>query len=106
MSGSRILPTVRRDPRLPPTVARPSEGGSMSKPITPRLHGLIDYGFAAANLALPSLLHMTKGPKLVFGAFGLVQGTLNALTAQPVGLKKAVPFRMHGTIEKTSIPLY
>jgi hypothetical protein len=78
----------------------------MNKPISPRLHGLIDYTLAAGNLAMPSLLKMPRASRIVFAAFGVIQGTLTAVTAQPLSLRKAVPFKAHGVIEKSSTPLY
>jgi hypothetical protein len=78
----------------------------MNKPITPKLHGLLDYTLAAGNLAMPTLLKMPRGPRIVFAAFGVIQGTLNAITAQPLSLRKKIPFAAHGVIEKSSTPLY
>lgn len=76
------------------------------KPISPRVHSLIDYGFTLSNLTLPKLLKLPKPVTGVFAAFGLIQGTLNALTTQPYAAKKVVPFTLHGTIEKSSTPLF
>ncbi len=38
--------------------------------------------------------------------FGGVQGALNAVTDQPLPAKRAVPFRIHGEIEKWSGPAF
>lgn len=76
------------------------------KPIDPRLHGLIDYGFAATNLLVPKLLRMPKRNRRLFAAFGLIQGGLNAVTAQPNALVPDVPFAVHGKIEKVSTPIF
>ena len=78
----------------------------LPKPISPRLHSVIDYGFAAGNLALPSLLGLSTRAKGMFALFGAVQGALNALTVQPFAVDQVVPFRMHGLIEKSSAPIY
>ena|ERR1700712_5165154 len=78
----------------------------MNKPITPRLHGLIDYGFAASNLLIPRMLRMSPRARRLFTAFGAMQGTLNAATVQPVAAAQMVPFRLHGKIEKNSGLLY
>lgn len=77
-----------------------------SKPISPRLHSLIDYGFAAGDLILPSLLGTSGRAKALFATFGLVQGTLNALTVQPYSVASEVPFKLHGLIERSSAPIY
>lgn len=77
-----------------------------SGPLSPRAHSLIDYGFAAGNLLLPTMLRLRPAVVGVFAAFGVIQGTLNALTAQPYAVAKVVPFALHGSIEKASAPVY
>jgi hypothetical protein len=76
-----------------------------SKPISPRLHGLLDYGVATADLALPSLLRMSGRAKAVFAAFGLVQGGVNSLTVQPYALDPIVPLRTHRLIDLAAVPV-
>lgn len=76
------------------------------KPISPRLHSVIDYVFAAGNLTLPTLLRTSGRSRALFAAFGLTQGALNALTVQPFAVDQVVPFRIHGLIEKNSAPIY
>lgn len=76
------------------------------KVISPRLHSVIDYGFAAGNLLLPSIFGTSRKARALFAAFGLTQGTLNAITVQPLAVEKVVPFRIHGLIEKNSAPIY
>lgn len=83
-----------------------SKKSSPAKPIGPRLHSIIDYGFAAGNLVLPGLLKLRPAVIGVFAAFGIIQGTLNTLTSQPYAVQKVVPFKLHGAIEKSSAPLY
>jgi len=77
-----------------------------AKPISPRLHGILDYGLAAANLTLPALLRLPPAVTGVFAAFGAIQGVLNAFTTQPLALEKVVPFALHGALEKSSAPLF
>ena len=78
----------------------------MNKPISPRLHSIIDYGFLAGNLVLPRMIGASTATCRLFAGFGLVQGTLNALTVQPFAVKKVVPFPVHGLVEKSSLPVY
>lgn len=78
----------------------------MTKPITARQHGLIDYGFLASMLTLPSLFGMSRRARLLFAFFGLTQGTVNALTDQPFAITPLLSFRTHGTVEKSSTPVY
>lgn len=72
------------------------------RPINPEAHGAIDYGFLGLMMAGPTLLDLPPRSRWMFGALGLVQGTLNAMTDQPLALKRAVPFRTHGRIELAS----
>ncbi|MCJ1688640.1 hypothetical protein [Rathayibacter sp. VKM Ac-2927] len=87
-------------------MSRRSKRSKRNRPLTPRLHSLIDYGFAAGNLSLPGALKLPPAVTGVFAAFGVIQGTLNALTTQPYAAKKVVPFALHGAIEKSSAPLF
>jgi hypothetical protein len=75
------------------------------KPISPALHGLIDYGVAAADLALPSLLGMSGRARAVFAAFGLVQGGLNSVTAQPYALDPVVSLQTHRLVDLAAVPV-
>lgn len=76
------------------------------KPITPKLHGAIDYGFLGMMLSAPSLLGLTGPAKTLPYLFGGIQGGLNAVTKQPLAIKHLVPFRTHGTIELASGPAF
>jgi hypothetical protein len=78
----------------------------MSKPISPRQHGLLDYGLSAANVLGPRLLGVSPRARRLFRVFGLVQGGLNAVTIQPNAVKAVVPFALHGLLEKNSAPIY
>lgn len=78
----------------------------MKKPISPRAHGAIDYGFLAANLLAPSILGLKGSARTLSYLFGGTQGALNALTDHPLALKRLVPFRTHGTVELSSGPLF
>jgi hypothetical protein len=77
-----------------------------TKPISPQLHALLDYGLAAANSAVPGMLHMSTKARGMFRAFSVIQGGLNAVTVQPYAVQKIVPFPLHGKIDKASAPLY
>jgi hypothetical protein len=76
-----------------------------SKPISPGLHGLIDYAVAATDLALPSLLHMSGRARAVFAAFGVVQGGLDAVTVQPYAVERIVPLQTHRLIDLAAMPV-
>ncbi|AFZ68462.1 hypothetical protein Deipe_3012 [Deinococcus peraridilitoris DSM 19664] len=76
----------------------------MSKPITPRTHGMIDYGSVALMLAAPSVLGLTGAARTLSYAFGGSYLLLSAFTDDPLGLKRALPFRTHGKLELASAP--
>ena len=78
----------------------------MPKPISPRVHSVIDYGFAAGNLLAPSALRLSGRARLLLAGFGVTQGALNALTVQPYAIAKQMPFKLHGVLERNSAPLY
>jgi hypothetical protein len=76
------------------------------KPISRKAHGAIDYGFLGMMLAAPSLLGLTGAARTLSYLLGGVQGGLNAITDQPLAVKRLVPFRTHGTIELASGPAF
>jgi len=78
----------------------------MNRPINPALHGAVDYGFLVTQLVVPQVLGLNGRARLLFGAFGVIQGTLNAITDQPLAIRRIVPFKVHGQIEKASGPVY
>ena len=77
-----------------------------NRPITPQVHGLLDYGLAAANTVVPGMLHMSSKAQVLFRTFAVIQGGLNSVTDQPYAVQKIVPFPMHGLIDKASAPVY
>jgi hypothetical protein len=78
----------------------------VNKPIKPGAHGAIDYGLLALNLSAPSLLGLNGAARALAYLFGGAQGGLNAVTDQPLALRRIVPFGTHGTIELSSGPLF
>lgn len=78
----------------------------MKRPVTPLVHGAIDYGFLATMLLVPKWLKLSRNARLLFGVFGLTQGTLNAFTEQPLAIKPVLGYQMHGLIEKCGAPVY
>ena len=59
-----------------------------------------------ANLIAPLLLGLKGSARTLSYLFGAVQGSLNAVTDQPLALRRLVPFRTHGTVELASLPLF
>ena len=73
------------------------------RPIGPKAHGLIDYGFLAMGLLAPTLFGLKGSAKALSYGFAASQGLLNTLTDTPVGLK-IVPLRTHGELETPFVP--
>lgn len=78
----------------------------MARPISPRLHGIIDYAFFGVWAGVPRLLQLPAPVRATFTGMGAAQGMLNAFTDQPYAVRRLIPFRVHGRIEKWSAPLY
>ncbi|UNX55012.1 hypothetical protein MF406_01610 [Georgenia sp. TF02-10] len=78
----------------------------MEKPLSPGGHGATDYAMALTLLAAPRLLRMSKRARRVFGMLGATQGTVNALTVQPLAVKPVIPFRTHRVIDLASSPVF
>lgn len=74
-----------------------------SKPISPLLHGLIDYGFTAAQLALPPLLGLNKKAVNLYRLLGANLCTYNALTAHGAAAKPLLSFKTHKNIDCANV---
>lgn len=68
----------------------------MWKPITPRLHGIIDYTTSAATATAPLLLNMPPRAKAAAEVLAGGFGGMAALTDYPLGVKRVIPFKGHG----------
>jgi hypothetical protein len=71
----------------------------MRKPITPTIHGVLDYATSAAVLAAPRLFDFPPAARRL--ADGLAAGYtgLSAVTNYPLSAKRLVPFKAHGAAE-------
>jgi hypothetical protein len=75
------------------------------KPITPKMHGLIDYGFAAIQLLAPELLGLNKKAKKVYAFFGTNLIAYNALTDHPVAVKPEISYETHHKIDVANVAI-
>ena len=74
----------------------------MKKPITPRIHGMIDYATVLATAAAPTVLGFpARAATLAYGLAGSYLG-LSAVTDYPLSARRMVPFRTHGIAEAVS----
>jgi hypothetical protein len=76
----------------------------MRQPIKVESHSVIDYGFAAVSLSVPSALGLNGAARAIPVAWGVGQGVLNALTDQPYALRRLVSFKRHGQAEAVALP--
>ncbi|MFL5483314.1 MAG: SPW repeat protein [Gemmatimonadaceae bacterium] len=72
----------------------------MSKPISARVHGVLDYAVAAVFLNAPMVFGFqhTTASKIAYWLTG-IHLLLTACTDFPLGPFKWIPFRIHGAIE-------
>ena len=67
-----------------------------SRPISPRVHGLLDYAGGASLLAAPKLLGLSgKASGRALRAVGAMTLTAGATTKTEVGVAKVVPLKAH-----------
>lgn len=66
-----------------------------SKPVTPVVHGIIDYVFSAILLVAPSGISIDAKTAKTYGALGAGFLIMNSLTDTPVGIKRTLSFKDH-----------
>jgi hypothetical protein len=67
-----------------------------ARPISPRLHGVLDYLTAADLIVAPSLLGIADKPSgRILRAAGATHAAYSLLTRYPLGPVKVLPFRAH-----------
>jgi hypothetical protein len=71
----------------------------MRKPISPRIHGIIDYTTSATIAALPGFIEMPKRARRLFRGLGAGYTGLSSVTDYPLAAKRLVPFKAHGAAE-------
>jgi hypothetical protein len=76
----------------------------VKKPITPAMHGAIDYGMSAVMLAAPWVLKLSRKAALTFNGFAAAQAGVNALSNQPLAAKQVIPWHVHRTIDAVAVP--
>jgi hypothetical protein len=65
------------------------------KPLKPVAHGIADYVISAANIVVPTLLHLNPNAVKLFTTLSGSMLFLNGLTNTPVGIKKQLSFQDH-----------
>ncbi len=76
----------------------------MKKPITPAMHGAIDYGMSALMLAAPWALKLSRKAAMTFNGFAAAQAGVNAFSNQPLAARPLIPWHVHRTIDAAAVP--
>ncbi len=71
----------------------------MRKPISPRVHGVLDYTTSAAVALAPRLMNFPKPARVLCDTLAGGYTALSAVTDYPLAVKRTVPFKAHGAAE-------
>jgi hypothetical protein len=71
----------------------------MRKPISPRIHGALDYTTSAAVAAAPRLMNFPQPALRLFESLALGYTGISAFTDYPLSVKREIPFKAHGAAE-------
>jgi hypothetical protein len=72
---------------------------TVRRPISPRLHGVLDYTTSAAVAAAPAIFDFPPAARRLFGSLAAGYTGLSAVTNYPMSAKRLVPFKAHGAAE-------
>ena len=72
------------------------------KPISPTVHGVLDYMTCAFFALAPSLFGLSGAYATVCYVLAGGYLVISLLTAMPLGVVKAIPFWLHGRLELVS----
>lgn len=82
--------------RVPRTVKKLRR---MKKPISPTVHGVLDYATVAATAAVPRLMKFPRRARMAADALAGGYGSLSSVTDYPLAARRMVPFKGHGLAE-------
>src|SRR4051812_41436211 len=75
----------------------------MNKPIDPSTHAALDYGLSMMQVVGPKVLGLNAPAKAISSMFGALFGASIAITDTPLGVKRILPFNVHGAMDLPSI---
>lgn len=64
------------------------------KPVSPTLHGIIDYVFSGIQLAVPSVIGLNAPAIKTYATLGSGFLAMNAISDTPVAIKPIISFKM------------
>jgi hypothetical protein len=71
----------------------------MRKPISPRLHGVLDYTTSATVAMAPRMLGFPAPARRLCDSLAAGYTGVAAVTNYPLSVKRLLPFKAHGAIE-------
>jgi hypothetical protein len=68
-------------------------------PMSPKVHGVFDYLFAALLLLAPAIFGFAGTPATLSYILGIGMAGMSLVTAYPLSIAKVIPFSAHGIAE-------
>src|SRR4051812_48692977 len=84
------------------TVASIAGGLTMQKPISPRVHGVLDYMTAGFLFALPRVMGWSKTVTRLLDASAATATAYSLMTRYELGLVKVLPMKAHLAMDAVS----
>ena len=69
------------------------------KPISPRVHGVLDYATSTAVAVAPRAMNFPRPARMLFDSLAAGYTGLSAMTDYPLSVKRVAPFKVHGAAE-------
>ena len=73
------------------------------KPISPKMHGIIDYAFAAILVLVPPVLNLNRKARKLYKLLGANVMVYSALTDYPAGIIPVISYQQHEKIDYANI---
>ncbi len=73
--------------------------------LSPKIHGYLDYAVTLLLAIAPTLFDFNREASAISWTLAVVYLALSLVTAYPLGIFKAIPFSIHGSIELIISPL-
>jgi hypothetical protein len=70
-----------------------------AKPISPLMHGIIDYAFSFSLLSVPSIIKLNKKVSLLYALNAISVLSYSLFTKYPVAVKQIIPFHFHKRLD-------
>jgi hypothetical protein len=75
------------------------------KPISPLLHGIIDYAFSLSLISVPSIIKLNKKARLLYAINGISILSYSLFTKYPVAVKQLIPLNFHKKLDADTLAL-